>query len=545
MFSPRKRLASVLLSGALTFILSSCAASPPVPSAEASSDIVSVPPIVSVNTPPYVSDTISPSPANATEKGLYTIVTVDDILVGLTFPGSDEADGTAIITWQKEYSQINVALSDGSTLSKRFDSNYFKHHLLYLSAGDLDYDGYDELVIFLEASDSTYGGGIPIVLKVENGKLVEMESPLDCITAGYYHHLPEFDPDLCNGAVAFDKGTLRLTTEYLNYTGEELFNNFYDLRYFNDNWYVWNSGILALNKAAEYDLYKDEIVNIHNSNIKGKPWLDEIEKTDIVTSQVRKGLLSEYGEATVILFEIMLYDGSPWPHIPVYVIECNEESIISYWADEEDAPEFVYSSAFSLRDVDGDGYCEIIAQYDTGGNGGFGGYVSAIYKVENGMLKQLFSSCSTGWFDFDTGFTLSLDDGFLCTVRNKYTSFETKFTRKRYGTPYFDDDGRVLFAIAEDEMMVDSFYIFMPIDIDNDGTYEIMTAQYCSLWGHVDGVGSAYTILKYDNNAGEMKVVKAGFWKFIDDEVYDVYDDETYDVYYEQWSHYERNWYMG
>ena len=64
-----------------------------------------------------------------------------------------------------------------------------------------------------------------------------------------------------------------------------------------------------------------------------------------------------------------------------------------------------------------------------------------------------------------------------------------------------------------------------------------MTAQYCSLYGRADGVGSAYTILKYDSRSGRMKVIRAGFWPFIDE------GGEEYDLHNEHWAHYELNWY--
>ena len=295
----------------------------------------------------------------------------------------------------------------------------------------------------------------------------------------------------------------------------------------------------AVPEAAGYISYKEEIVALHNDRVKNSQWFNDIDITDIVTRQVRKGNLSENGEATVILFEVKL-SGALWPHYPVYIIEDAEGRIIWYWGDFfEAAP---YTSCFYLNDIDGDGYCEIISQHDSGGNGGFGGYYSYIFKVVNRSLEQLFPSEIQDWFIFDTGFTLSLYDGFHFTINNKFVPFEMTFTRERYDTPYFDNYGSVTCTIdrSEDEMMVDSFYIFTPVDFDNDGVYEIMTAQYCSLWGHSDGIGTAYTILKYDNISGEMRVIKAGFWEYLDDS----FNETDYDAHNnEQWLLYEQNWY--
>ena len=74
------------------------------------------------------------------------------------------------------------------------------------------------------------------------------------------------------------------------------------------------------------------------------------------------------------------------------------------------------------------------------------------------------------------------------------------------------------------------------MDVDGDGTYEIMTAQYTSLWGRADGVGTAYTILKWNANSKTLDIIKAGFWRYEDD-----YYNEAYQKRLED---YEQSWYM-
>lgn len=491
--------------------------------------------------PPTATETV---PEEIARKGLYSVVYVNELLSGLTLRGDVKAAGTAMLTLQDGAPRIDVTLSNGTVVSMQFSSDDTTHQNIYMSAGDLDHDGYDELVVYLGISDSGCGSGVPIVLKAENGALVALSSPLDYIYAASFppfDKAPESDFGMCNGAVVINKGALRLTSEYQEYNGDEHFHMYYDFRKYNDNdgWFVIDKGITAVNEAAGYISYKEEIVALHNDRVKNSQWFNDIDITDIVTRQVRKGNLSENGEATVILFEVKL-SGALWPHYPVYIIEDAEGRIIWYWGDFfEAAP---YTSCFYLNDIDGDGYCEIISQHDSGGNGGFGGYYSYIFKVVNRSLEQLFPSEIQDWFIFDTGFTLSLYDGFHFTINNKFVPFEMTFTRERYDTPYFDNYGSVTCTIdrSEDEMMVDSFYIFTPVDFDNDGVYEIMTAQYCSLWGHSDGIGTAYTILKYDNISGEMRVIKAGFWEYLDDS----FNETDYDAHNnEQWLLYEQNWY--
>jgi hypothetical protein len=60
-------------------------------------------------------------------------------------------------------------------------------------------------------------------------------------------------------------------------------------------------------------------------------------------------------------------------------------------------------------------------------------------------------------------------------------------------------------------LLVDSFYSFEPMDVDEDGVCELIGYQYTSLNGHTDYVGSAKTVLKYDKNKSEFVVIDAKF----------------------------------
>lgn len=59
--------------------------------------------------------------------------------------------------------------------------------------------------------------------------------------------------------------------------------------------------------------------------------------------------------------------------------------------------------------------------------------------------------------------------------------------------------------------MVDSFYEFVPQDVDGDGVYEIKGQQYTSLVGDADGIGIANTVLKYNQEKATFEVVDASF----------------------------------
>ena len=135
-----------------------------------------------------------------------------------------------------------------------------------------------------------------------------------------------------------------------------------------------------------------------------------------------------------------------------------------------------------------------------------------------------------------TGFELLLADGWIFQIRNVYADLFLEFTRdtdKDY--PYFDENGDLSKRGIEQNktkaLDIDSsFFIFTPVDIDNDGVYEIMTAQYSYLYGRSDAIGSCYTILKWDTVKQLFEIVQAGFWP---------YSNEDSDA----WQEYESIWY--
>ncbi len=128
-------------------------------------------------------------------------------------------------------------------------------------------------------------------------------------------------------------------------------------------------------------------------------------------------------------------------------------------------------------------------------------------------------------------------------MQNGSAGFYTVFTRKGpEGNPYFDAEGNLTDEGREnnetDWLNTDPcFYLFKPVDTDGDGIYEIMTAQYTYLYGRADGLGTAYTLLKWDNSMERMYIQKAGYWPYED------HEDDSQD-YYQRWEEYENTWYQ-
>jgi hypothetical protein len=191
---------------------------------------------------------------------------------------------------------------------------------------------------------------------------------------------------------------------------------------------------------------------------------------------------------------------------------------------------------FYIADVDGDGADEILLHVQTDAFGGMGQFSSYIYKISEGGMTALFDS---GAAEFDTGFTLSFADGYKMTVGNENAELGVTFEH-RYddANPYFDADGNT--TSAPEPLYADAaFYEFKPADIDGDGVFELVTAQYASLWGHSDALGAAYTILRWNGETGALDVIKAGFWA--DEEVAN--DADALAEYWARWDEFGETWY--
>ena len=164
--------------------------------------------------------------------------------------------------------------------------------------------------------------------------------------------------------------------------------------------------------------------------------------------------------------------------------------------------------AVEVADFDGDGYKEILVQEAAGMTGGFGQYISRVYKYDNGQLKTIFSAFSDNEHRLDTGFSCTVLEDFNLKIQNKYTGYEEIFNYRDARKTWYGEKDCTHF---DKNLLVDSFYSFEPMDVDDDGVCEIIGYQYTSLNGHTDYVGSAKTVLKYDKDKFEFVVVDAEF----------------------------------
>lgn len=172
-----------------------------------------------------------------------------------------------------------------------------------------------------------------------------------------------------------------------------------------------------------------------------------------------------------------------------------------------------YGSGIELCDFDGDGDKEILLQEAIGATGGAGQYSSSVLDFENGKFIEMFSDSNALYNGENrtTGFSIEILQGNKFKIKNSITNyceiFDFKNKPEKYLNGLYDENGEVI----ERKISVDSFFEFIPKDIDNDGIYEIVCRQYVSLIGHSDHLGNAKTILKYNNKTATFEIIDAEF----------------------------------
>ena len=310
-----------------------------------------------------------------------------------------------------------------------------------------------------------------------------------------------------------------------------------------DEWYESRQKFTKKYSLKEFDLTKEGryrfITVVDLAVLSRTPWLNtwidfeisssaESEKLNILTVDEIAKLISKdsslidnigkpvYGNiegrsTTVIPVSVQLDDVEESMFHDSYIIIVTEAGAVYHQVDRSYLNDKVY-----LNDIDGDGSDEIIVHQVVSAAGGAGGYNAMIYKIENGILSAIFNS--EGENQFDTGFSSAFGDGFKLKITNRFTDYETVLGSEYteiYTHTFYNEDGTVIDEYKDDySMMVDSFYRFVPEDVDNDGVYEISCLQYTSLWSHADGIGKCKTILKYDNIIGDFVVADAEFVPF-------------------------------
>lgn len=190
-------------------------------------------------------------------------------------------------------------------------------------------------------------------------------------------------------------------------------------------------------------------------------------------------------------------------------IVCDDKLFVEDLTKWED--QCSYSGSIELCDVNDDGDKEILLHECTGMTGGAGQYLSRVFEFVDNEIVEIFSS-GNGSDNFDTGYSITILKNNQFRISNKYTGYSEVFSLKDrtdeyYKNYWYDEKGKTI----EQEISVDSFYEFYPVDTDEDGVYEIFCRQYVSLIGHSDGIGCAETVLKYNSTTSSFDIISTEF----------------------------------
>ncbi|MDR1159242.1 MAG: hypothetical protein LBK69_01265 [Syntrophomonadaceae bacterium] len=194
-----------------------------------------------------------------------------------------------------------------------------------------------------------------------------------------------------------------------------------------------------------------------------------------------------------------------------------------------------YSSAFDTNtDEDSNGTGDNM--YDIRENVNSGSDTNYSAELRDNAAHSVNSGLTLG-----TGFELVLSDGFSYTIENMFTGFSITFVRQNFN-PYFDENGNLTDIASLINNNWDGtdpyFHIFKPVDYNNDGIFEIMSAQYCSLWGRNDIIGTAYSLMQWNNEKQSFDIIKNDFW--VNEDHADHNEQENY---MRKQSAFERSWY--
>jgi len=174
--------------------------------------------------------------------------------------------------------------------------------------------------------------------------------------------------------------------------------------------------------------------------------------------------------------------------------------------------QFNFAGNIDICDVDGDSDCEILLQQTVGMTGGNGSYWSRIFDYRDGEIIEIFSSENIfDKYSRNMGFSCTLLKNKEIRIENEFTDYCETFSMSDRPDEYFNWWYKYDGSLAEEEITVDSFYEFVPVDTDFDGVYEIFCRQYTSLIGHSDGIGCTKIVLKYNATTAEFEMIDTSF----------------------------------
>lgn len=143
-------------------------------------------------------------------------------------------------------------------------------------------------------------------------------------------------------------------------------------------------------------------------------------------------------------------------------------------------------------------------------------YANDVLKITSDGIIHLFNADNA--FHVASSFSTKLKENFAVEILNKRTSFTKTINVKdmndeNYADSYWDENGKVTEKDPLDHVWIDeTFRRFEPLDVDNDGIYEIVCSQYASLGDYSSCIGYAGVTLKYSTETKQFEIVDANFY---------------------------------
>lgn len=240
-------------------------------------------------------------------------------------------------------------------------------------------------------------------------------------------------------------------------------------------------------------------------------WLDSVlknEYSNYVVSQKTTGVFDYCSkkEAYNAYILVLPIDSKSVCHDAILAVET--EHYVYFVPQPENVPS--YADSIYACDVDGDHTEEIILQQTIGMTGGAGQYLSRVYKIKNGDVIEMFTSSMPN--TFNTGFKYTAKENYKVEVQNRFTTFDMVYDIKemeKIRSILYDGNGKR--NETPENPYIDSFFSFKPIDVNLDGVFEIECKQYVALNSHSNYLGTAVSIVKYNQSAEKFEVIQSSF----------------------------------
>ncbi len=155
-----------------------------------------------------------------------------------------------------------------------------------------------------------------------------------------------------------------------------------------------------------------------------------------------------------------------------------------------------YSPMLFLGDFTGDKVSDIQVSIASGGSGGY--YFNYIFSAKNNQVTKLFDSdVFNEQFQYEVNYldnykvqvvSLTLDQEFILDITYK---------GQDYLDQLYDVNGQLIRPVQGNVYGLVNLY---PVDVDNDGVYELQIWQEISGLYHADGLGYVLTFMRWDES---------------------------------------------